>query len=100
MGPQASRLALPGLQAWVMSARVKVVDDLREGAQPDVGGAVQPHRASRGQTSPMARVVMERSTPNQQASMSWGVPCRRCTSVASSRSIKPPSATADHARAR
>lgn len=47
---------------------------------------VHPRSASKGRTSPMARVMVERSTPNQQASMSCVVACRRCTSVASSRS--------------
>jgi hypothetical protein len=34
------------------------------------GATVQPHCASSGRTSPMARVMVERSTPNQQASTS------------------------------
>lgn len=35
---------------------------------------VQPRSASRGRTSPMARVTVDRSTPNQQASASWVAP--------------------------
>ena len=50
------------------------------------GAMVQPRSASRGRTSPMARVMVERSTPNQQASTSWVAPWRRWTRVASSRS--------------
>lgn len=35
---------------------------------------VQPRSASRGRISLMARVMVERSTPNQQASTSWVTP--------------------------
>ncbi|OEV21913.1 hypothetical protein AN221_02870 [Streptomyces nanshensis] len=38
------------------------------------GLTVQPRSASRGRTSPTARVMVERSTPNQQASTSWVTP--------------------------
>lgn len=38
------------------------------------GLTVQPCSASRGRTSPTARVMVERSTPNQQASTSWVAP--------------------------
>lgn len=52
------------------------------------GLTVQPRSASRGRTSPTARVMVERSTPNQQASTSCVAPCRRCTRVARSQSTK------------
>jgi hypothetical protein len=48
---------------------------------------VQPRSASSGRTSPTARVIVERETPNQQASTSCVTPWRRCTRVASSRSM-------------
>ncbi|EST18299.1 hypothetical protein M877_39095 [Streptomyces niveus NCIMB 11891] len=38
------------------------------------GPTVHPRSASRGRTSLTARVMVERSTPNQQASTSWVVP--------------------------
>ena len=44
-----------------------------------LGPTVHPRSASRGRTSPMARVMVERSTPNQQASTSRAVACRSCT---------------------
>lgn len=47
---------------------------------------VHPRSASKGRTSAMARVMVERSTPNQQAITWCVVACRRCTSVARSRS--------------
>ncbi|CAM5335251.1 putative protein OS=Streptomyces griseomycini OX=66895 GN=FHS37_003509 PE=4 SV=1 [Streptomyces griseomycini] len=43
------------------------------------GLTVHPRSASRGRTSPMAWVTVERSTSNQQAGTSCVVACRRCT---------------------
>ena len=58
--------------------------------ESDGGGAVavQPRSASRGRTSPTARVGVERFTPNQQADTSCVTPCRRCTRVVRRRSTK------------
>ncbi|GHF75776.1 hypothetical protein GCM10010218_65890 [Streptomyces mashuensis] len=55
----------PGLPAGA-----EVTDDLGEGAEPDAGGDGAAAGCEQGRTSPIARVIVERSTPNQQASTS------------------------------
>ena len=54
----------------------EVVDHLCGRAEPP-GAMVQPLWASSGRASPIARVMVEPSTLNQQASTSWVAPWRR-----------------------
>lgn len=49
----------------------EMVNDLGELRSQMSGAMVQPRMVSSGCTSPNARVIVERSTPNQQTSTSW-----------------------------
>lgn len=70
-----------------LSTRTPVAD-IREDLHHGSGLMVSPRPASRGCTSPMARVTVERPTPNQQAGKSCVTAWRRCTSVAGRRPTK------------
>jgi hypothetical protein len=86
-GRGAAPSDLGGIEQAELPTGTEVGDDIGQGAQPEpvLDGAAALGR--NGCTSLTARVIVERDTPNQQASTSWATPWRRCTAVASSRSV-------------
>jgi hypothetical protein len=77
---------LGGVHQRRPAARTEVGDHVGQRPQPHPGCTWQPRSTNSGRISLIARLTVERCTPNQQANTSWVVPCRRCTNVTSSRS--------------
>ena len=71
-----------------LPVHAKAIDDVGQSPYPHPAVTVQPRSAGSGRTSLIARVMVERPTPNHQASTPYVTPWRRCTSVARSRSTK------------
>jgi hypothetical protein len=67
VGRRAAHPHLGGIEQADLSTGAQMGDHIGQGAQPDPPSTVQPRSASSGRTSPTARVIVERDTPNQQA---------------------------------
>jgi hypothetical protein len=86
-GRRAAHADLGGIQQAELSAGAQMGDHIAKVRSRTPPSTVQSGSASSGRTSPIARVIVERDTPNQQARTSWVTPWRRCTRVAKSRSM-------------
>jgi hypothetical protein len=88
-GPTRGRAAHPDLSSIEQAhlpAGAQVGDHVGQGAAGCRPRRCSHARPNSGRTSPIAWVILERDTPNQQTSTSGVTPWRRCTRVASSRS--------------